>query len=228
MKIGESLPFLVNEPFIEVDLLTLISIMQTRRNQFMRIVWHSNQNQRLKKTGPGVPYKAKDVRKLYVATVRNSFDYANRVKKILADKGQSQAATGWTPQERTWGGHIKGTPFVVHENTGDDELNRLYANFLVQRWWDFKGHTGYWVDGIKADDNEQAVIKGLEYAKKEAVTELDKARREAHPVNSRLDNITAMLVAGTWYKIKPATEKQIEALATMAQMYGERQHKTAV
>ena len=214
--IGDNLPFLLTEPQIEADLPTLATIMQNRRNQFMRVVWHSNQNKSLQKKGPGAEYKNKEVRKLYVATVRNDFNFEQRVRKILETNGQAYAAVGWQAQPRTWGEHVKKTPFVIHENVGDDLLERLYANFLPVRWWDFAGITGYYVDGVKVPN---ATIEALRYARKEAVGELAKARYEAHPVNTRLDNVVAMFVAGRWYKIAPPTAASIEALANLAKNY---------
>lgn len=217
--IGENLSLLDGENVIDVTVAEFASVLYDQRNRFIRVVWHSNQNGRLYKTGKGAAYKHCDVRKLYVATARNGFSFANRVKKILADRGESAAAVGWQPQARTWGGHVPRMPFVIHRNTSSDELQRLYSNFLVVRYYSLPGETGYYVDGVKANDKQ---LKSLEYPRKKPTTALAKARYDGHPVNARLDDVIAFRVGGNWYNVIPPTAPQIEQLATNAAAFGEQ------
>jgi hypothetical protein len=189
----------------------LASLLWQHNNHFFRVAWASRQNDRLKKTGDGAAYKSKDVRKLYVASVRNNYSFRNRVNTLLSPELQ-EAHANWTPQERKWGVHVNGTPFV-HHRPKQDNVHRLYGHFLPMRYFDMP-ETGYYVDGEKAADD--AEIKALEYERKEAADELGKARSEARPVNPRLDDVLCFKVGGTWYAVEPASEVEIEGLVAKA------------
>lgn len=202
---------------VHVDIVTLASLLWEHRNRFFRVAWCSNQNKRLKKKGDGLPYKTQDVRKCYVATMRNSYNYRNRVAKLMSERGEDVG--DWQPQERKWGGHIDGTPFVEHENTGDDKLSRLYGHLLPVKYYTVDGLTGYYADGVKQDD---AKMKALEYAKKKPTDVLTQARQDAHPVNARLDDVLVFKIGGQWYTVEPPTPAEIKALAASAIEYGQK------
>ena len=205
---------LIGKPVILVDIATFASLLHVARNRFFRVVWQSNQNKRLKKTGEGVAYKGREVTKLYVLTARNDFSFKTSVLNELKRRNEMEEAEDWEPEERTWGEHIDHTPFIVHQVEG--EPNRLYGNFLPTTYHEIEGETGYYVDGEKADD---AALKALEYAKKAPTTELDKARQKVHPVNTRLDDVLWCKVSGRWYRLKSATDNDIERLAKAAAEY---------
>lgn len=202
---------------VHVDVVTLASLLWEHNNRFFRVAWCSNQNKRLKKKGAGLPYKTQDVRKCYVATMRNNYNYRNRVAKLMSERGDDVG--DWQPKERTWGGHLDGTPFVEHENTGDDQLSRLYGHFLPVRYYTVDGLTGYYADGEKQDD---AKMKALEYAKKKPTDALTEARQDAHPVNARLDDVLVFKIGGQWYTVDPPTPADIQALAASAIEYSKK------
>lgn len=224
MAIGTNLPFLRTKDVVLIDCVELTQLLFDHRNHFIRVVWHSDQNKRLRKTGDGAPYKTKKVRKLYVATARNNFNFANRVRKILADQGALKDAKNWQPQARTWGKHIEGTPFLIYENGSSDCLERLYGHFLIEKFWNYDGITGFYVDGEKALGDEDAMLWELSSKEKKSdESRLDKARRLARPTNARLDDIVGIRVGGQWYRVKRSTMKLIETLANLGQSYQSRQ-----
>lgn len=203
---------LVGKNVQTIDVASLAAILHAHRNHFLRVVWESNQNNRLKKTGEGEEFKNREVTKLYVATVRNDFNFENAVKNRLTKKECGK----WTPQERTWGDHIPLTPFVVHQCK--DEPKRLHGHFFPVKYHSIPGETGYYVDGEKADDKK---LKSLEYSKKKPDSKLDQTRQDCHPVNARLDDILYFKV-GKWYKVLPANEEEIQSLAEAAQEYAKQ------
>lgn len=196
-----------------VDIATLAGLLWAHNNHFFRVAWISNQNKRLRKTGPGLAYKYRDVQKLYVTTVRNNYNFEASVQSLLQNRGQAEHGENWQAEERTWGNHIPHTPFVVHQCDDPGEPYRLYGHFLPIRWHHLLGETGYYVDGEKADDT---IIRSLEYARRVPTAPLDVARRDKHPVNPRLDNVIAFKIGGSWYSVTPPTFEDIEALAHAA------------
>lgn len=207
---------------VQVDIVELAGLLWEHTNRFFRVVWCSNQNKRLKKKGDGAPYKEMDVRKCYVLTARNSFNFANRVAKLMAERGGD--VDDWTPDERTWGSHLDGTPFVEHENKGGDLLSRLYGHFLPVKYHDVDGLTGYYADGVKEDD---AKMRELEYKRAKPKDALGQARRDAHPVNARLDDVLAFKIGGTWYTVEPPSDADIERLAASAVKFSQQVEKSA-
>ena len=222
---------MMEKPITLVDLATFAALLQGSRNRFFRVVWESGQNKRLRKTGDGAQYKSREVTKLYCLTARNDFSFQNSVLAELERRGASEEGEGWEAQERTWGGHISHTPFVVHQAKGKDdspEPERLYGHFLPatrkvkkadgtitfqKQYQHVAGETGYYVDGKKVSDE---VMEALEYAKAEPETELDKARHTVHPVNARLDDVLWFKIAGHWYRLRQPTQADIEAVKNAA------------
>jgi len=219
MKNLPKLKQLMEKPVALVDIATFAALLHASRNRFFRVVWESNQNKRLKKTGEGAQYKEKEVTKLYVATMRNDYSFHNSVINELKRKNEMEEAADWEPEDRTWGEHVPHTPFVVHQVEG--EPNRLYGHFLPainlhtgsKAYHEISGETGYYVDGEKANDK---TLKALEYSRKAPTTELDKARMKVHPVNARLDDVLWFKIAGKWYRMRQPTDEDIENLTAAA------------
>lgn len=216
---------IMGKPVITVDLATFAGLLQASRNRFFRVIWESNQNARLKKTGPGAEYKGKDVRKLYILTARNGYNFRNSMKAELERRGATEEAATFEAKERTWGAHIPNTPFVIHQCAGKDGLSyepeRLYGHFLPaidlktgkHAYHFIDGETGYYVDGEKIDDK---TIRALEYERKKPTTVVEVARDKVKPVNARLDDVLYFKIAGSWYRLKQPTYDEIEALADAA------------
>jgi hypothetical protein len=167
------------------------------------------------------------IERVYVAAVRNDFNFGNAVRNMLERQGESEAADDWQgPGKRTWGNHINHTPFVAH-TPADDGLMRLYGHFLPgtrrggkRSYFEVPGFTGYYVDGKLAAD--QAAVGA--YKKPVTVSEdaTTAARKEQHPVNARLDGACFAKIAGQWYLVMPATPAQIEALTAAALDYSQQ------
>lgn len=226
-----------------IDVATFVSLLMGSRHKFLTLVWQSNKSKELYQTervcsecghvffgratkcpvegcqGKGkqqpTPFKGKAVTRVYVAAMRNDFNFENAVRNMLERQGED--ASEWEgPKERTWGKHIDNTPFVVH-TPKDDELMRLYGHFLPgtrkngkRSYFEVKGFTGYYVNGRKADDKE---VEKYKRPRKEAETAVDKARLEQHPVNARLDDGAFVKIAGQWYLILPPSDEEIESVS---------------
>lgn len=220
--IGQSL--LEGKTVQEINLHELACLLFTRRNQFFRVIWHSHQNERIAKNGHGAYFKNRDVRKLYVATVRNGFSYQKRVERLAAS--WEFDLDGWQAGERPWGHVIPGTPFVAHQNEYEDGLPRIYGHFLVpfikgtkkKAYHHIPGVTGYYVDGVKANDK---LLRSLEYLRKKPTTPLEKAKRASYPVNARLDDIIGLKIGGQWYRVLPPTTEAIIGTFWAACVHGQ-------
>ena len=230
---------------VRIDIATLVGLLQASRHQFMTLVWQSEQTKRFYATqrrcdcghvffgravtcpecgGKGkqepTAIKGHSVTRVYVAAVRNDFNFENSVRNMLARQGHDNAADEWQgPQERTWGEHVDHTPFVVHTPKSDGVM-RLYGHFLPgtrrdgsRSYFTVDGFTGYYLDGQKADDAE---IEALKRPRKPAETETDAARLAQHPVNARLDDGAFVKIAGQWYLVLPPSAEQIESVAAAA------------
>jgi len=167
------------------------------------------------------PVKGAVIERVYVANMRNDFNFENAVRNMLEREGESDAATEWAgPKERAWGGHIDHTPFVAHA-PADDGLMRLYGHFLPgtrpdgsRAYFDVPGFTGYYVNGQRVAD--QDAIERYKRPRQAPQDATEEARLKQHPVNARLDGTCFAKIAGKWYLVRPATDKDIERLAAAA------------
>jgi hypothetical protein len=240
-----------NKNIVRIDIATLVGLLQASRNQFITLVWQSEQTSRFYTTqrrckcghvffgraatcpecgekGKQEPtaINGKSITRVYVCNMRNDFNFANAVRNMLARRGETEAADQWTgPKERTWGEHVDHTPFVVHTPQSDDVM-RLYGHFLPGTWRN--GQRAYFtVDGftgfyVNGRKADDAEIEALRKPRKQAETATDAARLAQHPVNARLDDGAFAKINGQWYLILPPTAEQIEEVAAAALAFSEK------
>jgi hypothetical protein len=207
------------EEVTEVSFSHFVGILHDHHNHFVRVVWDSWQNQRLRKKGSelALQLKEQEVRKMYATTVRIDFNFGARVRRLMAERGQD--AGNWQPESPTWFKRVLTTPFGYHRNDYQDNVLRMYGYFQPVRYWNVENFTGYYVDGVKTTND--ADIEALKYGRAEATDELGKARFDAKPVMTRLDDIL-LLKVGQWYRITPPTIQEIEVLTVSAIEYGQQ------
>lgn len=189
-----------------VDIDTLAHLLWEANNRFVRIVWESSQSKRFRKTNN--PFELKYVTKRYVATVRNNYSFKHSVRRYCLSQGEPHP--DFVPNERTWGGHIKHTPFVRHRNH-DDNILRLHLHLLPTKYHSTE-ESGYYLNGDKMDGKSVKQLEKFKTDRKKPEGVLDTARLKKHPVNARMEDVLFMKISGNWYKLKSPSVKKMEAL----------------
>ena len=179
------------------------------RNRFLRVYVCSRRNERLRKTGN--PFLDREVRKVYVYTVRNGFNFHEAVEREVARNGGNPATV--ERHGRSWGRHLNGGPFVIHHHKTDGP--RLHAHFMPVKQYHAE-YTGYYVDGVKIDDTEMApFVPG----RPEPTTPAEMAKAKLHPINSRLEDILYVKLSGKFYRIKCPSALEVAQLAEGAEQH---------
>ena len=215
------------------SLSQLTGLLQHYNGKFVWFDWESSQDDRMSKTlvkegAPAGSRKKADrepnpmhgkTTKRMMAVMRNNFSFKNRALKEAAAMGADVPAD-WTPQARSWGEHVPGTPLVLHESKKDG-VNRVYSHFLPIKYH-ASDLTGYYVDGKRVEDQ-----KGFkaQYIKPDSKPK-DKfgaARKAAHPVNARLDNTLFVRMGENTYQLPGHVSiEEIEEIAALVAAYGEQ------
>lgn len=206
-----------------IDIATLAGLLNHYNGKFVWIEWESNKDGDMNKTilkagapegsrkkadrEPNPHYGQTTCR--YRAVMRNNFSFENRVRKLAAERNVD--TTDWQPAE-TWGQHVPGTPFVLHDPQSDGVL-RAYAFFLPIRWH-HDDTTGYYVNGVRRDDQADFKARYIK-AKKAPKDALAQCRQDAHPVKPRLDDTLYVRMGGQTYKLLKPTVEHIESLSAM-------------
>ncbi len=222
------------------SLSQLTGLLQHYNGKFIWFEWLSNsdtQANRMNKTilKEGAPAGSKKkvdrepnpmygrTTKRMLCSMRNNFSFKNRALKIAAER-DVEAPEDWTPQARTWGKNVPGTPLVLHESK-EDGVNRVYTKLLPLKYHN-NDETGYYVDGVRVVDQQGFKARYIKPTS-EPKDEFSKARKDAHPVNARLEDTLFVRMGENTYRLPGVVSvEEIEEIAALVADYAEQQAAT--